>query len=69
MSLITDIAKVVIWLIRLGAIFRLAYCCFRLVTNEEEAQSFKVRIKNVLVFYIIAECIFQLKDLILWYYT
>ena len=69
MSLVTDISKAVIWLIRLGAVFRVAYCCFRLGTNEEEAQSFKARIKNVLVFYIIAEGIFQIKDLIIHYFS
>ena len=69
MSLVTDISKVLIWLIRAGAVFRVVYCCFRLITNEEEAQSFKSRIKNVLVFYIIAECIFQIKDLVITYFS
>ncbi|MDR1892363.1 MAG: mercury transporter [Oscillospiraceae bacterium] len=69
MSLVTDLSKAVIWLIRAGAAFRVAYCCFRLISNEEEAQSYKARIKNVLVFYIIAECIFQLKDIIIYYFS
>jgi hypothetical protein len=67
-SIIDDISRVIIWLIRAGAIFRIAYCFFCLISNEEEAQSFKSRIKNVLLFYIIAESIFQIKNIIIHYF-
>ena len=69
MSIVNDISIAIIWLLRVGAIFRFAYCCFCLISNEENAQSFRSRIKNVLLFYIIAESIFQIKDIIIRYFS
>jgi len=67
MSLVDQMSQAIIWLLRAGCAFRVVYCCFRLISNEEEAQSYKSRIRNVLIFYVIAECIFQIKDLIIHY--
>ncbi|NMA25856.1 MAG: mercury transporter, partial [Clostridiales bacterium] len=44
------------------------YCMIRLSAAEEEATQYKKRAKNTAVFYIIAESIWQIKDLILYYY-
>lgn len=64
-----DISTAVISLIRLGAVARFIYCMVRLSAAEEQAGMFKKRAKNTVVFYIIAECIWQIKDLVLYYYS
>ena len=69
MDLVVEIANTFIWLIRAGAAFRLVYCLFRLIFSEEEAGQHRKRARNVVVFYILAESIWQLKTLVLGYYT
>ena len=68
MDLVVEIANTFIWLIRAGAVFRIVYCMFRLIASEEEAGQLKKRAKNTVVFYILAESIWQIKDLVLDYY-
>ena len=69
MSLIDEISNVVLILIRAGTVFRVAYCLLRLVTADEEATQYKKRIRNTIIFYILAECAFILKDLFIHYYS
>jgi len=69
MQYIDDISNAVIILIRAGAIFRLAFCFLRMMTAEEEAPQFKKRIRNTIIFYVIAELAFVLKALIIRYFT
>lgn len=63
-----DISNMIIGLIRVGAVSRVIYCFVRLMATEEEATQYKKRLKNTVMFYIIAECIWQIKDLVLYYY-
>lgn len=65
---VDDISNAVIALVRLGTVFRFVYCLVRLSGAEEEAAQFKKRAKNTVMFYIIAESIWQIKDIILYYY-
>jgi len=69
MITIDDISTAVIALIRLGAVFRFIYCMIRLQSAEDEAPQFKKRAKNTVIFYIIAECVWQLKEIIFFYYS
>lgn len=55
-------------LVRIGAVARFIYCMVRLQGAEEEAAQYKKRAKNTVLFYIIAESIWQIKDIILYYY-
>jgi hypothetical protein len=64
-----DISNTIIILVRLGAAARFIYCMVRLTGAEEQASQYKKRAKNTIVFYIIAESIWQIKDLILYYYS
>lgn len=66
---IDDISNAVIALVRVGAVFRFVYCLVRLSGTEEEAAQYKKRAKNTVLFYIIAESIWQVKDIILHYYA
>lgn len=63
-----DISMVIIMLVRIGAVARFIYCMIRLSAAEERAAQYKKRALNTVVFYIIAESIWQIKDLILYYY-
>ncbi len=64
-----DISNAIISLVRIGAAARLIYCMVRLSAAEEEAAQYKKRAKNTVIFYIIAESIWQIKDLVLYYYA
>ncbi|MDR2903670.1 MAG: mercury transporter [Clostridiales bacterium] len=69
MQYIDDISAAVLILIRVGAIFRVAFCFLRMITAEEEAPQFKKRILNTIVFYIIAELAFVLKNIAIYYFS
>ncbi len=64
-----DISGAIIALVRIGAVARFIYCLIRLESAEEQAAQYKKRAVNAVIFYIIAECIWQIKDLILYYYS
>ena len=57
-----DLSKAIILLVRVGAAARFIYCMVRLAAAEERA-------RNTVIFYVIAESIWQIKDLILYYYS
>lgn len=63
-----DISTAVISLIRAGAIFRFVYCMVRLQGAEEEQTQYRKRAKNTVLFYVIAESIWQIKDIVFYYY-
>ena len=64
-----DILIAIISLIRIGAVARFIYCMVRLSAAEEEATQYKKRAKNTVIFYVIAESIWQIKDSVLYYYS
>ncbi len=68
MITLDDISMAVIFLIRLGAVFRFVYCMIRLQGAEEEQVRFTKRAKNAVIFYVIAECIWQIKEIIFYYF-
>jgi len=64
-----EISLMIIGLVRVGAVARFIYCMVRLMATEEEATQYKKRLKNTVIFYILAESIWQIKDLVLYYYS
>lgn len=68
MVTIDDISMAVISLIRLGAVFRFIYCMVRLEGAEEEQTQFRKRAKNTVLFYVFAESVWQIKELVFYYY-
>ena len=64
-----DLSKAIILLVRVGAVARFIYCMVRLQGAEEEQAQYKKRARNTVIFYVIAESIWQIKDLILYYYS
>lgn len=68
MDLLKEMTEAFIMLIRVGVLFRIIYCLIKMGASEEESMMFKKRAKNALLFYILAESIWQIKDLIISYY-
>lgn len=69
MESLKELADVFIWLIRAGSTVRVAYCFLKMVVNDEEITVYKRRIKNVIIFHILAESVWALKDLVTYYFT
>jgi len=65
---VDDISKAILLLFRLGVCARFIYCMIRIGATEEESGQYKKRAKNVILFYIMAECIWQIKEILIWYY-
>lgn len=68
MVTLDDISTAVIVLIRAGAVFRFIYCMVRLQGAEDEQAQYKKRAKNTVLFYVLAESIWQIKDIVFYYY-
>ncbi len=68
MDLLKQMADAFVMLIRTGAVFRVVYCLVRMGMNEEESAMYKKRARNTVMFYVIAECIWQIKEMVLEYY-
>lgn len=69
MDTLTQIANVLLTLIRFGVIFRIVHCFIMIGASEEDAGMYKKRMKHAIVFYVTAELIWQITDLITDYYT
>ncbi len=68
MVTINDISMAVISLIRVGAVFRFIYCMVRLEGAEEEQMQYRKRAKNTVLFYVLAESVWQIKEIVFFYY-
>ena len=68
MVTIDDISMAVISLIRLGAVFRFIYCMVRLEGAEEEQIQYRKRVKNTVLFYVLAESVWQIREIVFFYY-
>lgn len=68
MVTIDDISMAVISLIRVGAVFRFIYCMVRLEGAEEEQMQYRKRAKNTVLFYVLAESVWQIKEIVFFYY-
>jgi hypothetical protein len=69
MDLVKEMADALIMLIRVGVGMRVVYCLIKIGANEEEASIFKKRARNTVFFYVLAELIWELKELVLKYYS
>ena len=65
---IDDITNGIMILVRLGVIGRFIFCMVKLIGAEEEAMKYKKRAKNAVLFWIIAESIWLLRDMVFFYY-
>jgi hypothetical protein len=56
-------------LVRLGVVGRFIFCMMKLIGAEEEAVKYKRRAKNAVLFWIIAESIWTIKEIVYYYYS
>ncbi len=68
MVTVDDISMAAISLIRLGAVFRFIYCMVRLEGAEEEQMQYRKRAKNTVLFYVLAESVWQIREIVFFYY-
>lgn len=68
MVTVDDITIAVIILVRIGVIARFIFCMVKLTGADEDGAKYKMRAKNAIIFYIIAESCFQLRDIVMFYY-
>jgi hypothetical protein len=66
---IDNITSAVIMLVRIGVIGRFIFCMVKLIGAEEEATKYKKRAKNAVLFWIIAESVWAIKDIVFFYYA
>ena len=65
---IDDITTGIMIIVRLGVVARFIFCLVKLMAAEEEATRYKKRAINAVLFWIIAESVWIIKDLALYYY-
>jgi hypothetical protein len=65
---VDDITNGVMILVRLGVAARFIFCMVKLIGADEEAGRYKKRAKNSVIFWIIAESVWIIRDLALYYY-
>ena len=56
MSYINQIISMLMALIPIGAVPRLIYCLGMIISDSDQENNYRSRIKNLLLFVIIAEC-------------
>ncbi|MCY6356213.1 mercury transporter [Clostridium sp. ZS2-4] len=69
MELVKEMADAFTMLIRVGAVLRVVYCFIRMGASEDEGAMFKKRAKNTMMFYVLAECIWKIKEVVMVYYS
>lgn len=66
---IDDITAGVMILVRLGVVARFIFCMVKLIGADDEAARYKKRAKNAVLFWIITESVWIIKDLVFFYYS
>lgn len=69
MALVKELADAFMILIRAGTLLRLIFCFIKMGSDEEEYSTYKKRAWNVVGFYVLAELIWQIKEMVLGYYA
>ncbi len=68
-KIIDELSKIMIGIIRTGVILRFTICMITMQKADDEMEGIKKRVVNLIVFYIIAESIFQVKDILFYYFN
>lgn len=69
MSTIYDIVNILrVYIIPLGVTLRCIYCFIQMIYNEDERKLNIKRVKNALIFLVISQLVFVIKDIIEYYY-
>ena len=68
-KIIDELSKIMIGIIITGVILRFTICMITMQKADDEMEGIKKRVVNLIVFYIIAESIFQVKDILFYYFN
>jgi len=68
MDSLNEMIDYLLILIPIGALARIVYCCCAMAADSDEDKSYKVRIRNTLVFTALAEGIMGFINLIISYF-
>lgn len=70
MNRMMDIIILLEVVIRIGVVCRIVFCLLKIILNNDEGSvpEYKQKIKNALVFLVISECIWIIKNMIFSYY-
>ncbi len=68
MNLIKELSDAFLIVIRVGVVLRIVYCFVLMGANEEDEKAYKKKIRNIIIFYILAESCYTIKDIIFVYY-
>lgn len=68
-----DIINRLIQVLRVGIIpagvtLRVIYCFIKMMYSEDEVVVYKKRIVSIIIFGIVSELVFVIKDVIFWYF-
>jgi len=66
---VDDITNALMIIVRLGVIGRFIFCMVKLISAEDEAPRYKKRARNAVIFWILAESIWIIKDIVMRYYS
>lgn len=67
-KIIDELSNIMIGIIRTGVILRFIFCMMTMQKADDEVEGMKKRAINLVIFYIIAESIFQIKDILFLYF-
>ena len=65
---LVDLSQAMAWLIRGGVLFRLIFCFTRMMGDENDLPMYKKRALHAVVFLIISECVWQIENIVFYYY-
>lgn len=65
---INSLVKAVMILVRLAVVLRCGFLLLRMVQSDDDAPAQKKKIINTVIFYVLAESVYQLKPLVEHYF-
>lgn len=68
MTTLSNILSLLLTLVPIGGAMRIVILCIQCTLNPEEESKYKTRIKNVLIFIVIAVSVRTIRQLIITYY-
>lgn len=68
MPIINSIGAAILWLIRAGVLTRTVYLFIRIMADPDTQETYKSRLKKMVIFYVSAESIYYIQAIIKKYF-
>ena len=65
---VNDLLEFFMLIIPVVGLFRIIFCLTIMSTGNEESKNFGLRIKNILLFLVLSECVLGIINLVLLYF-